>query len=71
LSGILKKWDFWRLFLGGVRVFEVKTRFGRVIYRDWVKWAKQKRSKTFENIRKRSKSGVKCLKTFEEVRIFE
>jgi hypothetical protein len=43
-----------------MQVFEAKTMFGELIYRDWEKWAKQNRSKTFENIRKRSKNDVKC-----------
>ncbi len=47
-----KRVIFWGIFQGVVLVFGVKMGIGVLRYNDWARQAKQKRSKTFENVRK-------------------
>jgi hypothetical protein len=51
-------------------VFGVKMGLGRLICVAWANQARKERAKTFENIRKRSKNGVKRLKIFKNIRHF-
>jgi hypothetical protein len=51
-------------------VFGVKIKVGVSKCGDSARQAKQKRSKTFENIRKNSKNDAKRSKKFENIRIF-
>jgi len=53
------------VFQGMMWVFGVKMGIGVLRYNGWARRARQKRSKTFENIRKYSKNDAKRLKIFE------